>query len=247
MAGQFTDRVVLITGSAQGIGQATAEWFAAEGAVVIGVDRSETLHHAVAALPGSGHHGIVADLCEPGAPARIVAEAVATAGRIDILVNSAGAALLDSALELSEEAWRKSLDLNLTATFLMSQAAGKVMTAAGYGRIVNLASQASVVALDRHVAYCASKAAVVGMTKVLAAEWARSGVTVNAVSPTVVETELGRQAWAGEPGRKMREQIPAGRFAQPEEIAGAIGYLASEQAAMITGENLMIDGGYTIV
>lgn len=247
MAGQFTGRVVLVTGSAQGIGQATAEWFAAEGAVVIGVDRSETLHDAVAALPGAGHHGIVADLCEPGAPARIVAEAVASAGRLDVLVNSAGAALLDSALELSEDAWRKSLDLNLTATFLMSQAAGKVMTAAGYGRIVNLASQASVVALDRHVAYCASKAAVVGMTKVLAVEWARSGVTVNAVSPTVVETELGRQAWAGEPGRKMREQIPVGRFAQPEEIAGAIGYLASEQAAMITGENLVIDGGYTSV
>lgn len=247
MAGQFAGRTVLITGAAQGIGQATAEWFAAEGAAVVGVDRSETVEQSVQTLPGGGHHFIVADLCEAGAPAGIVADAVAAAGRIDILVNSAGVVLLDAALDLSEDAWRKTLDLNLTATFLMSQVAGRVMTEQGYGRIVNLASQASVVSLDRHVAYCASKAAVVGMTKVLAAEWAASGVTVNAVSPTVVETELGRRAWAGEPGRKMREQIPVGRFAQPGEIAALIGYLASEQAAMVTGENIVIDGGYTIV
>lgn len=247
MAGQFAGRTALITGAAQGIGQATAAWFAAEGAAVVGVDRSETVQQAVQALPGSGHHFIVADLCEAGAPASIVADAVSASGRIDILVNSAGMALLDAALDLSEDAWRKTLDLNLTATFLMSQAAGRVMTEQGYGRIVNLASQASVVSLDRHVAYCASKAAVVGMTKVLAAEWAASGVTVNAISPTVVETELGRKAWAGEAGRKMREQIPVGRFAQPEEIAALIGYLASEQAAMVTGENIVIDGGYTIV
>ena len=116
-----------------------------------------------------------------------------------------------------------------------------------YGRIVNLASQASVVALDRHVAYCASKAAVVGMTKVLAAEWAAHGVTVNAVSPTVVETELGRKAWAGEVGDRMRERIPTGRFAQPREVASLIGYLAGESAGMITGENVVIDGGYSVI
>ena len=129
----------------------------------------------------------------------------------------------------------------------MAQAAGKVMIEQSYGRIVNLASQASVVALDRHVAYCASKAAVVGMTKVLAAEWAAHGVTVNAVSPTVVETELGRKAWAGEVGDRMRERIPTGRFAQPREVASLIGYLAGESAGMITGENVVIDGGYSVI
>jgi 2-deoxy-D-gluconate 3-dehydrogenase len=103
-----------------------------------------------------------------------------------------------------------------------------------------------VVALDRHLAYCTSQAGIVAMTKVMAAEWARHGITVNAISPTVVETELGRQAWAGEVGVAMKRRIPTGRFAQPEEIAMVAVYLASGAAGMITGENLVIDGGYTI-
>lgn len=244
---QFSGRTVVVTGAASGIGYATAEWFAARGATIVGVDISGELSRALAGLPGGEHFPITADLCEEGAPARVIAEAVDVAPGLDVLVNSAGVALLDAALDLSEAAWRRTLDLNLTASFLMAQAAGRIMTAQGSGRIINLASQASVVALDRHVAYCASKAAIVGMTQVLAAEWAGNGVTVNAVSPTVVDTELGRKAWAGEPGERMREQIPVGRFAQPAEIAALIGYLASDPAAMVTGQNLVIDGGYTIV
>ncbi len=136
--------------------------------------------------------------------------------------------------------------VNLKAPFMLAQAVGKAMIAKRYGRIVNIASQASVVALDRHVAYCTSKAALVGMTQVLAAEWAEYGITVNAVSPTVVETELGKRAWAGEVGAAMKKKIPTGRFAQPEEIAIAVLYLASDAAAMVDGENFIIDGGYTI-
>jgi 2-deoxy-D-gluconate 3-dehydrogenase len=166
---------------------------------------------------------------------------------VDILVNSAGVVLLDRALELSADSWDTTIAVNLTASFRMAQAAGRVMTSAGYGRIINLASQASVIALDQHVAYCASKAGIVGMTKVLAMEWARSGVTVNAVSPTVVETPLGKLAWAGERGDAMRERIPTGRFAQPGEVAALIAYLAGEDAGMVTGENILIDGGYSAV
>ena len=169
------------------------------------------------------------------------------AGAMDILVNSAGVVHLASALEISTEMWDATIAVNLTSSFRMAQAAGRVMTTAGYGRIINLASQASVIALDQHVAYCASKAAIVGMTKVLAAEWARSGVTVNAVSPTVVETPLGKLAWAGEKGDAMRKLIPVGRFARPEEVAALIAYLAGEQAGMITGENILIDGGYSVI
>jgi len=104
-----------------------------------------------------------------------------------------------------------------------------------------------VIALEKHVAYCSSKAGVLGLTQVLAAEWAQYGISVSAISPTVVETELGRRAWAGEVGVAMKKKIPVGRFAQPEEIAIAALYLASGASGMITGANLIVDGGYTIV
>ena len=114
------------------------------------------------------------------------------------------------------------------------------------GSIVNMASQVGVIALDEHVAYCASKAAVISMTQVLAYEWGQYGVRVNCVSPTVVMTELGKNAWAGQKGEDMKKQIPALRFAEPDEIAASIAFLCSKGAGMITGANLMIDGGYTI-
>ncbi len=164
----------------------------------------------------------------------------------NILVNNAGVALLSPALDVTPQEWDTSLDVNLRSAFFLAQAVGRQMVAQGYGRIVNLASQASVVAIERHAAYCASKAGLVGLTKVLALEWGPHGVTVNAVSPTVVETELGKKAWAGEVGVAMKRKIPVGRFGQPEEIARTVAFLSSEGAGLINGENLVIDGGYTI-
>jgi NAD(P)-dependent dehydrogenase (short-subunit alcohol dehydrogenase family) len=247
MTNEFSGRTAVITGAASGIGAAVAHHFAERGARVVGVDRSAEVSEAVTALPGDGHLAVVADLTEPDAASRVIDEAVRETGAVDILVNSAGVVLLDSALELSAQMWDSTIAVNLTASFRMAQAAGRAMTAAGYGRIINLASQASVIALDQHVAYCASKAGILGMTRVLAMEWARSGVTVNAVSPTVVETPLGKLAWAGEKGDAMRERIPTGRFAQPAEVAALIAYLAGEDAGMVTGENILIDGGYSAV
>ena len=136
--------------------------------------------------------------------------------------------------------------VNLRAPFMVSQLVGRRMLAQGGGRIVNMASQAAIVALDAHIAYCASKAAIVSLTKVLALEWGPRGININAISPTVVETELGRKAWAGDVGEAMKLRIPSRRFAQPEEIALAALYLASGAAGMINGENLVIDGGFTI-
>ena len=109
-----------------------------------------------------------------------------------------------------------------------------------------MASQAGVIALDRHVAYCASKGAIIAMTKVLAMEWGKYGIRVNAVSPTVVLTELGHKAWDGPVGDQFKKQMPSERFAEPDEIAGTIAFLCSGAAAMITGHNLLIDGGFTI-
>ncbi len=243
----FAERVALVTGAASGIGLAIARHLADRGAHVVGVDVSEGVRDAVAGLAGGRHHAIVADLTDRGSPAAVVDEAVAVAGGLHVLVNSAGIVRLAPALELSADAWDATIAVNLTATFRMSQAAGRVLVAAGYGRIVTLASQASVIGLDEHVAYCASKAGLLGMTRVLSLEWAGSGVTVNAVSPTVVETPLGKEAWAGERGEAMKRLIPVGRFAQPEEVASLVAYLASDVAGMITGENVLIDGGYASV
>jgi 2-deoxy-D-gluconate 3-dehydrogenase len=242
----MTGRVVLVTGGASGIGRAIAEVFAARGAHLVLADRSDSVGHTASALPGARHVAVVADVSQPGEAERVVSEALAAHDRLDVLVNNAGIVLLAPAEEVTDDEWDATMAVNLKAPFLMARAAFQPLCHSGAGRIINLASQAAGVALDRHLAYCTSKAGILGLTRVLAAEWAKHGITVNAISPTVVETELGRRAWAGEVGAVMKRKIPTGRFAQPEEIAMAALYLASGAAGMITGENLIIDGGYTI-
>ena len=238
-------RTALVTGGASGIGHAIARALAGRGARVALVDRDAGVEAAAAGL-GDGHVGLVIDVTSEGAPRRTVETVVSRLGALDILVNNAGIVRLAPATEATREDWDLTLAVNLTAPFLFAQAAGPHMIARGSGRIINLASQAASVALQSHVAYCTSKAAIVGMTKVLALEWGPHGITVNAISPTVVETDLGRKAWAGEVGEAMKKLIPSRRFAQPEEVALAALYLASPAAAMINGADLAIDGGYTI-
>lgn len=241
----FSGKVAIVTGAASGIGWAIAEYLAERGALIAGLDVSESVLSVVDSLPGDGHLGLVVDLTGDGAAAGAVDEVVQVLGTPHIVVNSAGIVLLDAAESISLESWNKTLAVNLTASFAMAQAAGRFMLERGYGRIINLASQASVIGLDQHVAYCASKAGVVGMTQALSLEWAPRGVTVNAVSPTVVETPLGKKAWDGEKGERAKAAIPTRRFAQPGEVAALVAYLASDDAAMVTGTNMLIDGGFT--
>ncbi len=242
----FTGQVVLVTGGAAGIGQAVAAVFAGRGARLALLDRDGTVETSVSALPGTGHLALVVDVTDTEALQRAVATVLERLGRIDVLVNNAGIVRLAPADSLTELDWNLTMAVNLRAPFVLSQIVGRHMLQQGSGRIVNLASQAGLVAIDGHLAYCASKAAIISLTRVLALEWGPRGITVNAISPTVVETELGRKAWAGEVGEAMKQLIPRRRFAQPDEIAMAALYLASGAAGMVNGENLVVDGGYTI-
>jgi NAD(P)-dependent dehydrogenase (short-subunit alcohol dehydrogenase family) len=240
-------KVALVTGGAAGIGAAIAAAYAAKGARIAVVDLDETgAAHAAEGL-ATASHGFRCDVADADSVRSAVDAAMDVFGRIDILVNSAGVVQLAPAEELSEKAWDITLDVNLKGTFLMCQAVGASMLKAGGGAIVNMASQAASVALDQHVAYCASKFGVVGLSKVLAAEWGPRGVRVNTISPTVVLTELGRKAWDGPHGDALKKLIPVGRFAYPDEVAAAAVYLAADASAMVNGADLVIDGGYTIV
>ena len=241
-------KTALITGAASGIGHAVATLFHEKGANLILVDLNPAISEIGRQIAPDPQRvaAVVADITQASQRERAVGEGLSKFGAIDILVNNAGIALLDPALETSEAHWDKTMGLNLKAPFFLAQRVGSEMIRRGGGKIVNLASQAGVIALERHAAYCASKAAIISMTKVLALEWARHNIQVNAISPTVVLTELGKKAWAGDVGEQMKKKIPAGRFAYPEEIAACALFLASEAAAMINGENLVIDGGYTI-
>lgn len=235
-------RTALITGAASGIGSAIAGAFAAAGARIVLVDLNEEAALARAAELGDGHVGLAGNVADPDS----VAAFAASAGPVDVLVTCAGIVDLAPAEELDPAVFVRTLSINLTGTFLTAQAVGRGMLERGRGKVITMASQAASVALDGHAAYCASKAGVVGLTRVLASEWAGRGVTANSISPTVVLTDLGRKAWDGPKGEAAKAAIPTGRFALPREIAGAALFLASGASDMVNGTDLVVDGGYTI-
>lgn len=237
MPRQKSERTAVVTGGASGIGAAIASALADSGCSVVVLDLVRR---------DSDVAWIECDVTDRSSVLAARVRVDADRGGADVLVNSAGVVRLAPAGDVTEADWDLTIGVNLKGTFLASQAFGAGMVTRGYGRIINLASQAASVALDEHLAYCASKAGVVGLTRVLASEWGGSGVTVNAISPTVVMTELGRAAWGGRRGDDFRRMIPTGRFAEPEEIAAAAVFLASDAAGMINGIDLAVDGGYTI-
>lgn len=244
----LSGKVALVTGGASGIGAAISEAFIAKGAKVAVLDINADVAKAKADSLGADAKPFVCDVSNPQSVNEAVAGVVAAFGGIDIAVNSAGVVFLAPAEDLSLGDWDKTININLKGSFLVTQAVGKAMIAAGKGgKILNLASQAGTVAIEEHVAYCASKFGVIGMSKTFAAEWGKYGIRVNTISPTIVLTELGKKAWSGEKGEAAKKRIPAGRFAYPQEIAAAAVFLASAGADMINGADLLIDGGYTIL
>ncbi|HET6760410.1 MAG TPA: D-threitol dehydrogenase [Propionibacteriaceae bacterium] len=238
-------KVAVVTGGASGIGAAIVDAYAAKGATVVVLDKAvDAAQHKVS--DGSAVAAIGCDVTNEQSVLDAVSAVQAQFGRIDVLVNSAGIAVTDPAEQLTVEDWDKTMAINLRGAFLVSQQAGRIMLDQGTGTVISLASQAATIALPGHLAYCASKFGLVGMTKVLALEWAGRGVTANTISPTVVMTPLAKELWDNPEGEALKAQIPTGRFAEPEEIAAVAVFLASDAAKMINGVDLLVDGGYTI-
>ena len=239
----LTGLSALITGAAGGIGEALVRAFHAAGVRLTLVDLIDC--GARASELGPEHGSEVLDLRDPQAIAAVV-DRIGHERGIDILINNAGLGVVGLAEEQEVEGWDRTQEINLRAPWLMAKAAFPYLKASGRGRVINLASQAGVIALPEHAAYGASKAGLINLTKVIAVEWARYGITANAISPTVVETPMALVGWSGEKGVQARREIPVGRFARPAEIAAAAIYLCSEDAGIVTGENLVMDGGYTV-
>jgi len=240
-------KIAVITGAGSGIGRATAELFAEKGATVCLLDcNKESVEKMKDEVPNASAYYV--DVSDYSSISKAVEIVVAEKGRIDILVNSAGIGTIEWAEAFPERDWRRVLDINLTGTFLMSQRVGQEMIKVkNGGKIVCLASQAGIVAIDKNVAYSASKAGIISMVKSLAYEWGKYGIQVNAISPTATETPIIVGYWdVGEVHENAISNTPAGRFCKPAEIAAAALFLSCGASNMITGSNLVVDGGYTI-
>lgn len=245
----LSGRRAVVTGAGKGIGRSICLALAEAGADVFAVSRTESDLESLGEelRPTGVRYGYcVVDLRDKATAEYVAAQAAAALGAPDVLVNNAGVADNAPATEVTEEQWDTTLDVNAKGAFFLSQALGRSMLESGWGRIVNVSSQAGLVALEQHAAYGASKGAMNMLTKVLAVEWGPRGVTVNAVAPTVILTPMGEAFW-NEPSRRepMLEKIPLGRFGVPVEVASVVVFLASDHAALINGAIVPIDGGYT--
>lgn len=239
-------RVAVITGAASGIGLATARRMASEGAHVVVVDMNDETGQAAADEVGGRY--VRADVTSPDDNERMYAEAFEAYGRIDIAFHNAGISPPDddSILVTGLEAWRRVQEVNLTSVYLGCKAVIPYMQRAGKGSIINTASfVATLGAATSQISYTASKGGVMAMTRELGVQFAREGIRVNAISPGPVATPLLIELFAKDPERAQRRlvHVPMGRFGEPEEIAAAVAFLASDDASFMTASNFLVDGG----
>lgn len=245
-------KVAIVTGAGRGIGKAIAKALAAAKASVVVNDVDwNTATQVSREIESSGGKALPAkaDVRIRSEIEQMVQNAIQELGRVQVLINNAGVILRKPAEEISEEEWDKVIDINLKGTFLCAQEVAKAMIREGKGgKIINLASIMGEVALPPRAAYCASKGGIIALTKDLAAEWAKHGITVNTLAPGWTVTEMTQSYFSQEPVRQfLLERIPLNRLGKPEDVANLAVFLASEYSDYITGQAICVDGGWTIL
>jgi 3-oxoacyl-[acyl-carrier protein] reductase len=242
----LSGQTALVTGASGGIGGAVARALHSQGAqVMVAGTRRDALGTLAAELGERAHIGL-ADLANPAAADRLVRDAEKAMGRVDILVNNAGVTRDALALRMDDESWRIVVEVNLTAAFRLTRAALRGMIRRGHGRVIGVASVVAITGNAGQANYAAAKAAMIGMSKSVAAEIAGRGITVNCIAPGAITTAMTEKLTAEQRARLLGA-IPAGRFGAPEDVAAAVIFLASPEAGYVTGQTLHVNGGMAMV